>query len=78
MCFENCKSEHYLFKCLGTHSEWFAQPPRWKLSFFSFAGSTRLEIRSAGSGPHLPVALSDRLSDGLRPDFYPRFEDVAA
>ena len=46
--------------------------------FFSFAGSARLEIRSTSSGPHLPVALSDSVSDRLCSDFYPRFEDVAA
>lgn len=44
---------------------------------FSCAGGTRLEVRSASSGPHLPVALPDGVGDGLRPDFHPLFEDVA-
>lgn len=66
-----------LFKCLGTNPEWLPSLLNGSYLFVSFAGSTRLEIRSASSGPHLPVALSGSLSDGLRPDFYPRFEDVA-
>lgn len=45
--------------------------------FFSFAGSTRLEVCSSGSRPHLPVALSDSVSYRLGSDFYPSFEDVA-
>lgn len=53
-------------------------PASWKEGiFFSFAGGTRLEIRSPSSGPNLSVALSDSVSYRLCSDLYSCFEDVA-